>query len=252
MKIPFAIALLAAFVAPVLAQDAPEPLGRDYCFETADMTAMLRKFDGLKDRKRDTVGAEFALGFDLQDGEALPERAELRDGTAVTPIAFDAHHRSTGLTPMLAAASDAAELCIVDPARAGRRPMDMGYRLNMGLGIRFLRTPGTHGLAEIEDGLKDGRSHYKKMAGAMGFMVPKFDHVAVAGRDEDNPPRLWATADGADIGEPAFTLYDGARLVDVDVLEAMGADGIRIADGYYRLSPSPDAETVAKFSGGED
>jgi hypothetical protein len=37
--------------------------------------------------------------------------------------------------------------------------------------------------------------------------------------------------------------------VAFDILEDMGADGVRIEDGYYRMSPSPDAETVEKFAG---
>lgn len=83
----------------------------------------------------------------------------------------------------------------------------------------------------------------------MGFMVPKFDHLAVAGNDPQDPPRLWATRDGQDIAEPDGVLMNGGRLIAVKDLEKMGADGIRV-EGNYRLSPSPDAKTVEKFTKG--
>ncbi|GLQ20955.1 hypothetical protein ACFFUB_07635 [Algimonas porphyrae] len=231
--------------------DAPKAMGPEYCFPAAGIQETLAKFDSLKDKKRDTVGPEIAISLEMEEGENPPERIEIRDEAGVMPVTFDDYHRTHNLTDQLRDASLAAELCVVDPDRAGRLPTERGYAFNVGMGVRFKRTNGTHMMAEIEDGLKDGRSHYKKMVGAMGFMVPKFDHVAISGRDDANPPRVWATADGADLGEPAFELYDGARMIHIDTLEDMGADGLRIEGDYYRMSPSPDAKTVARFAGGD-
>lgn len=227
----------------------PKPLGEEACFPADGILETLAKFDSLKAKRRDTVGPEIAIQLDFDDGELPPQQVEIRDEDLVVPITFDDDYRSVGLTDHLRAVDEGAELCVVDPDRAGRMPSDRGYRFDIGMGVRFKDASGTHSLETIEDGLKDGRSHYKKMVGAMGFMVPKFDHIAVAGRDETSPPQIWATANGADLGEPTSELYDGARMVHINTLKEMGADGIRIDAGYYRISPSPDAKTVAKFSG---
>ncbi|MGJ8560661.1 MAG: hypothetical protein ACSHX3_10530 [Litorimonas sp.] len=245
----FLAALLLASAAPARADDAPEPLGEEYCLPTGGVNDAIAKFDSLKPEKRDTVSADLSLKFELQENEVMPERVELRDDDRVIPVAFNEKNRSIGFIDQLRTVSNAASLCIIDPARADRTREDRGFLVDISMGVRFKETPGTHPLSQIEDGMKDGRSHYKKMAGAMGFMVPKFDYIAVAGEDDVTPPRLWATAKGVDLGEPEYELYDGARMVSVKALEKMGADGVRIEDGYYRMSPSPDAKTVAKFSG---
>lgn len=241
------LALILA--APSYADDAAVPLDADYCRPAGGVSETLAKFDSLKAGKRDTVGPDLTLRLTLDEGETMPERIELRDGDTVLPIIFDATNASIGFTDQIRQLSDAANLCIVDPDRAGRMRTDRGFVLNMNMGVRFKETPGTHSLDQIEDGLKDGRSHYKKMVGAMGFMVPKFDYIAVAGPDQANPPQVWATAKGMDLGQPDFELYDGSRMIALTTLETMGADGVRIEATDYRMSPSPDAETVAKFAG---
>ena len=250
---PIAPALCIALMATsVFADDAPKPMGPEFCFPTEDITKTLAKFDGLKEKRRDRVGADFMISLDPEEGEALPERIEIRESDTARIVPFDEYNRSVGLTDMLRTTPEDAELCVVDPAREGRMPEDMGYEFDFGMGVRFKSAMGTHSLAEIDDGLKDGRSHYKKMAGAMGFMVPKFDHIAVAGRDEDNPPRVYALKGGVELGELGSSLFNGGRMIDVDVLEEMGADAIRIDADYYRMSPSPDEKTVRKFMGGDD
>lgn len=244
-------AFLVAAAAPSYAQDNPQPLGEDYCLRIEGIGDMIAKFDRLKPEKRDTVGPELSLIFEVQEGEAMPERVELRDGDTVIPITFNDKNHNPGFIDQMRSVSNAASLCILDPARAERTHEDRGYLIDIKMAVQFKDTPGTHTLRQIEDGIKDGRAHFKKMAGAMGFMVPKFNYIAVSGDDDAAPPRLWATAKGVDLAEPEFKLYDGARIVSVKALKKMGADGVRIENGYYRMSPSPDVKTVAKFMGGE-
>lgn len=254
LPLPRALTVTTALIAlsipaTAYADDEGEVLVADYCRPAGGVSETLAKFDSLKASKRDTVGPDLTLRLTLDADEAMPERIELRDGETVLPIIFDADKASVGFTDQIRQVSEAASLCIVDPNRAGRARADRGFGVNMNMGVRFKETPGTHSLTQIEDGMKDGRSHYKKMAGAMGFLVPKFDYIAVAGDDDAVPPQVWATANGVDLGEPDYELYDGARMIALKTLEAMGADGVRIEPAQYRMSPSPDAKTVAKFAG---
>ena len=100
--------------------DTPKPLGPEYCFPVEGLVEVLRKFDGLKESRRDTVGPEMSLAIQLEDGEVMPERVELRDGEQARPVPFDGDQRTVGLTDMLRQSSDDGEFCIVDPAREGR------------------------------------------------------------------------------------------------------------------------------------
>lgn len=252
-SIPYALTPLIIMAAcPAFADDALQPMGEEYCLPAGGIGETVEKFDSLKPAKRDTVGPDLTLAFELDEGEAMPERVELRDEGLALPLVFDDKNKSVGFIDQLRQVSKEASLCIIDPARADRTRADRGFQVDINMGVRFKDTPGAHSMAQLKDGMKDGRSHYKKMVGAMGFMVPKFDYIAVAGDDKIAPPRVWATAGGVDLGEPSFETYDGARMIAMDALEDMGADGVRIEDGDYRISPSPDAETVAKFAGDDD
>ena len=260
-----AIALfLALLCTPALANDvdAPKRMETEYCFGTRGYLKQLAKFDELKPDRRDTVGPVLEMVFTMEEGEAATQRAELRQGEQVVPIPLTQtgdEVRSGNLAALLrerrAEIEDGGEglrLCVVDPAREGRPWNDPGYSLQPGFGVRFHDSSGTHSLAQLEDGAKDGRRHWKKMAGAMGFLVPKFDHVAVANADRDNPPAVTALRGGVAVGAVEGEYYDGARMVSLDALEALGADAIRVEADTYRLTPSPDAKTVARFAGGED
>ena len=241
-------------------EEGPKRMKSEYCFGTQGYLKQLSKFDELKPERRDTVAPVLEMVFAMEEGEAATQRAELRQGERVVPVPLTQVGdivRSGNLAALLRERradiegdGESLRLCVVDPAREGRLWSDPGYDLRPGFNVRFIDTDGMHDLATLEDGLKDGRRHWKKMAGAMGFMVPKFDHIAVASDDRDNPPAVTALKDGAAIAKLEGDFYDGARMVALDALEDMGADAIRVEAEYYRLTPSPDAKTVARFSGG--
>ena len=250
-----AVALLAFIIGgPASAQsgdDAEETtiLGPEYCFPTKAITEQITKLDTLKASKRDTVALVLHVGIDVNDGEALPERLELRRDGVVIPLPLDENARTRDLVPDLRTEAPDAMFCIVDPAREGRKVQSAGYDMDFSMRVGFIETPGTHDLKTLEDGLKDGRSHYKKMVGTFGFLVPKFTHVAIS-TDADVFPPVYVTRNGEIVGEPVYEISRDARLYDIDQIEDMDGDGLRI-DGPYRISPSPDAKTVARFLGGD-
>lgn len=250
-RLALSILCISLSVTTAQSQDAPPTMGPETCLPVESLKESLSQFDGLKPDRLDTVRAGLTLSMPPKETEAdmpltQPDRVEVREGDTILPLTLDPDRHQIVLTDIVPTLSETAQLCIVDTDLDGLPATERPYSVDFGLGVRFLETPGTHTMDELEDGLKDGRSHYKKMAGAMGFMVPKFGHMAVAGDDPENPPRLWGTREGQDLTEPDFVLINGGRLVSFKDLEKMGADGIRI-EGDYRLSPSPDAKTVEKF-----
>ena len=252
-------AALTLFAVPAVADDLSEATLQDrYCYGVKSYKKQLRKMDKLDADRRDTVGPVMQISFDFEPGEATPDSVQFRPDSDASPTSVFTIERTgdVGRTPNLAdalrAASETDRLCVIDPSRKGRRWGALGYKVQTGVGVQFLATPGTHSMAELEDGTRDGRKHWKTMAGAMGFMVPTFDHVAVASDERDSPPVVTALKDGAAIGAVEGEIYDGARMVPLEALEEMGADAIRVEAEHYRLTPSPDAKTVARFAGGGD
>lgn len=251
-------AALASLLLPTsaLADDggAERLMETEWCLPITRLSKNLRKFEKLKPEKRDRVGPILTYVFTLKEGELPPERLELRDGgqTRVIPLTRkDRKMESANLAPLVQSARDTGEVCIIDPAREGRPMKEAGYNLAFGFDIQFTDTPGTHSLEDLKDGGKDGRSHWKKMVGAMGFIMPKFDHVAVSG-DDDDPPAVTALREGEALGTLEGEFLEGARLIDLDDIEDMGAGAIRVEAADYRLTPSPDAKTVRRFMGGGD
>ncbi len=243
-----------AFAAPAFAQDAPpELMGAESCFTPSGLMKTLRKGAELKPAKRDRVQFHTPVWVEPEDGELPPSHVELRDAGQITRFDFAPTGENRFATPSLgdalARASETAEVCLVDPAREGRPRSERGYRGSVSMDVLWMRTPGTHDLADIEDGLKDGRSHYKKMAGAMAMLVPKFTHIAVRSPGSDTPPAVIATRGGVDVGAPELELYNGTRFVSLDAIEALDADAVRI-DGPYEIGPSPSVKQVKRFTGG--
>lgn len=259
MRLILLLLLSLALSAPALADDAapetqtPERLGPEYCFDTDSFAKPMRKRADMKSEKRDRVNFHMPMSVWLEPSEAPPSHVEVRDAGSVTRFDFSPVHDNIFITPSLADAlgstSEAAQVCVVDPTREGRLRSERGYRGGLSMDVLWMSTPGTHDLADIEDGLKDGRSHYKKLAGAMAMLVPKFTHIAVRHPNRETPPKVFATRAGADVGEPEFEDYDGTRFVSVKAIEALGADAIRI-DGPYEIGPSPSVKQVKRFTGG--
>ena len=250
--------LVLPLAAPALADDgddAPRLMPAEWCMGAPRFRDTLAKFDGLKAHKRDRVGPVLDFVIVLEPGEAPPQGFEFRDGDTVR--ALDSLRsgdtvRSENIVPFVESASPDAKACVVDPAREGRAVESRGYSNTVGFGVRFLDASGEHALDDLEDGLKDGRSHWKRMVGMMGFAMPKFDWVAVASDASDTPPRLFALKDGNVLGELEGEFLDNARMVSMDALEAMGADALRVEGSDYRLTPSPSPKTVRRFMGGGD
>ena len=247
---------LLLLAAPAAADDgaagSPRLMPAEWCMGAPRFQEALAKFDRLDADTRDRVGPVLDFVLTLEPGEAPPQVFEFRDAERTVRLRqFRSGDvvRSENIVPFARAAGPDAKACVVDPAREGRPVESRGYSNTVGFGVRFLDTPGTHTLAELEDGLKDGRAHWKKMVGMMGFAMPKFDWIAVADDATNEAPRVLALKDGAVLAEMEGEFLDGARMVAMDELEALGADAVLVEAEDYRLTPSPSPKTVRRFMG---
>ena len=99
-------------------------------------------------------------------------------------------------------------------------------------------------MAEISDGVKDGKSHYKKhLGGSAALFVPKMTHIAITYQVPDVTPNVSAIIDGETTPvtpEP----YGDMWVIDVDALEDSEVETIRIEGGPYELYPVPSIKKM--------
>jgi hypothetical protein len=212
-------------------------------------------FGKVKDKYRDVVDVIPRPRFKVTDDGPLPERVYF--ASADRPDA-DVRVGPDGVMEGLidvARANPESELCVKDPSRAGQpQREDSGLDFVLGALPQFTNRTGTFTLAELQEGTKDGRRFFKKMAPSLvSFMVPKLTHVSVSHPfdDEDNLPTVEAFTGDVSLGPVAMERFDVSQLIEVDVLEEMGADRI-VVTGDHRLYPVPDADTMRKYMGGDN
>jgi len=115
--------------------------------------------------------------------------------------------------------------------------------------VHFLTNSGYHDLATLEDGLKDGKSHYKKMVpAAMRMLVPSLKYVMIEYDVEDTPPQFTAVKGQEPIEGLEHETFCELAMIKVIDLEKLGADGLKIMGGAYNLTPVPGVKTLKRFT----
>jgi len=233
-----------------LAKDAdPKIRKAENCFKAGWISKKLRKLAKLKADKTDTVGVAPTAQLILEDkSQHFADRFFIKEHGEETNLIIASDGQLLGFET-LQDYSDDVELCHVDLRRAGL-PFDAdGISLDVNTDIQFHNQSGLHSLDEINDGLKDGKSHYKKMVGAMSVFVPNMSHVMVKYDDAAQPLAFTAMKGDVALDEPIEIVYCDLPMIKVKDLEAIGADSLRILGGPYRLLPVPSLAAMKRFEG---
>ena len=235
MKYASSIPLIAALIIGSAAH-AQENATSESCFPIERALNSLNA-DSLKPERRDTIDSFLEAHFFEIEKRSLPmqlyiKHADTRDDFVVSPDgAVEAFH-----TKVLAASKEAS-IC---------GPMKENGKIGIGMStsVRFKNKSGTHTMAEISDGVKDGKSHYKKsVGGAAALFVPKMTHIAITYQVPDVTPNVSAIIDGETTPvtpEP----YGDMWVIDVDALEDSEVETIRIEGGPYELYPVPSIKKM--------
>ena len=224
------------------------------CIDMKDMAETWEEFEEIDADRRDVVDILPAMRMEPTDGLPLPERLFLRTASGEVNFPILADGTVDADVVRTVHANGGGELCATDPARAGTDKDSYGVEVRMGLLPQVVERPGTHSLAQLEKGAKDGRKFFKKMApGAFSFLVPKLDHYAVSHPTDDSTqlPTVRAFRGEDDLGPVPMEPFDVSQLMSLEALEDMGADRI-VVTGPYRLFPMPDAKTVRRFMSDDD
>ena len=228
--------------------EAPQLRERINCFPAKSIAKFVSKFQGLDVDKRDTVDMMFAAKFEVKDGGALPDRIFMRNNGVEDNFTLE----PDGNVPdfiKIGSASEEVELCSDDPSRAGT-PRGEGINFSINNDVHFLENTGYHDMASLKEGLKDGKSHYKKMVpGPMRMMVPKLTYVMIEYDAEDRVPQYSAMKGQEVVAGLTHETFCKTAMIKVEDIEDLGGDGLKVMGGSYNLTPVPKPKTLAKFVG---
>lgn len=246
-------AMIAIFLsAPALAEDkevaAPELRELVNCFPAKGITDFVSKFQKIDADKRDTVDMLFEAKFDIKDGGPLPRRIFIRDQGSETDFTLN---QDGGVPDFvnIGMAPKTAELCSEDPSRVGTPKGGDDVSFGISSDVHFLANSGYHEVSTLQDGLKDGKTHYKKMVpGPMRMLVPTLKYVMIEYDVEETTPQYSAMKGQVPIEGLEHTSFCEMAMIKVKDLEDLGADGLQIQGGAYKLTPVPGPKTLAKFT----
>ena len=259
--ISISAAICATFVANnTLASEAEDMAAGIKCMPAKKIIKMTRKFDKLKPEKRDTVGAVPEMKLSTTGDGTLPDRVYFRTETAEQAFNMDADGSVTDFD-RIGTMDKNGELCIQGKHFAdkdGKGYKKIGINLSMDFDVLFKNTSGTHTIAELLDGAKDGKSHYKKMfPGPMALLVPKMTHVGVEYLAKDAAlaglsPQIFATKGGDKLTGLLVESFGGMFVIGLEDLQNLGADGLKVEGEKYQLLPIPSIEKMKSLGYTED
>ena len=251
MKAMLVAGLILALPAMAIAEDSEdEPKLRELvtCFPAKGITEFVSKFQNIDADKRDTVDMLFAATFKVEDGGVLPARIFTRDNSTEKDFTL----QPDGSVPdfkNIASVSETAELCSEDPTRVGTPHGETSIKFSLTSDVHFLSNDGYHDLPALEDGLKDGKTHYKKMMpAAMRMLVPSLKYVMIEYEAEDTPPQFTAMKGQEPVEGLEHETFCSLAMIKVKDIEKLGADGLKIMGGDYNLTPVPGRKTLERFT----
>lgn len=215
------------------------------CFSIDTVSKMYKKLDNIKASRRDSVDTVIQAYFADADTRVEPMTVYIKDGEQRDDLVIKEDGEVADFYAKTRTLPKSAEIC-------GQARADGKIGLGMGTDVQFKSTSGTHTMAEIIDGIGDGKSHYKKMLpGPMAMFVPKMTHVMLTYDALDTVPNVTAMVAGA--AQPvSMELFGKAHVIDVETLKVMNADSLVIVGGPYTLSPVPSIKKMKSLGFGPD
>ena len=234
-------------------EEAVELREETTCFSVEGIADFMKRFDKLDESRTDTIHAIFQANLDVRDDGGFPDRFYLKSGDEENNLSFDDEGNIQEFTSLVKAAPEGTEICMQDKARAGTPVDQPGAVFNLPVSIRMKNQSGTYDIAELQDGLKDGKSFYKKMVGgAVALLVPKMTHLVVAYEDEATPLEFTVFNGDEPIAAPEAEAFNGGHVIRFKDLKKAGVTTLKVSGGAHHISPAPSVKTMKKFGiGGE-
>lgn len=236
--------MLAGTTTAATANDIAAP--SEKCFPTDSIFDFAKKMDGLKDSRRDTLVTEMTAFFVNAKERAVPMTLYAKSGETRHDFAVTQDGEIADFYKTVTSMSPDTEVC-------GPTKEDGKIGLGMGSEVMFQNRSGRYTLAELQDGVADGKSHYKKMLpGPMAMFVPKMTHIMVEYDAEDAPADIRALINNAEVTDLPIAQFGKAYVLEVKALEARGVQTLIVNGGPHSLSPTPSIKKMKSLGFGPD
>ena len=237
--------------------EASETRGEIFCFPAKGVPKIFERINGIDAKRRDVVDVTLDPKFIIKDGGAWPEAFYLaKDGVKITDMPVS--HSDGRVANFIEAvkAEPNSDICALDPSRAARPVDDEGLYFELGLSPFFHTATGEHDIDTLTEGMRDGKTFYKKMipAGLRMFM-PDTNYVAVKYKDKALQGPQARAQIFARVGEQEIAI-DTERHKELFVasgktLRGMDANALIVRGGAYELFPVPSPSIMRRFFAGE-
>lgn len=255
MNLRPALLTIAAMLVGGIAQandlESEDVRGKTYCYPAKQAAKTIKQLGTLKPEQRDIVAINIAPRFLIYDGGSLPEGFYVTKNDVNTSFTITSDGQVPDFVEKVLAADKSADLCIHDPARAGLSTDDESLYFEMGLTPFFNNTTGRHTIAELEEGTKDGKSHYKKMVpSAVRAFMPDTKYFHVKYFPADTAPDLYAETENG-LEPISGEYYNEGYVISLKQLEDCKATALIVKGGSYKLAPVPSIKTMKRFGVGK-
>ncbi len=234
-------ALILSLAPLVSAEEAAAPGAAEKCFSADTLVKHVKKMSSLKPKRMDTLHSVMDAGWVRRHGDDPYPKVWTRADGVDTPLSVDDKGIIPDFSARLSSLSKGAELC----APESQDQDNPNFEMSIGTAILFQNETGPFSIAELQDGVGDGKSFYKKMMpGPMALLVPKMTHVSVQYEDKMLPLNVRFTQAGAAVDAPPYEMSGSVFVFSLEDIEASGADMMHVDGGPFRLTPTPSIEKM--------
>lgn len=208
---------------------------KDDCSEAKDIVNVAQTFYAPEAELVDKINVDLKLSLKAIGESPEPTGLLYRYANEEVTLNLDEDGRVLELEKALNFHKD-GELCkLVN----GKVPIDDGKdstHANMQFKFFYSDTDGSHDIADIFEGAKDGSKIMKGLApGGLGFVVPSLKTLVLKPQDKNGAaPKIRFVKDGVDIEAPNSAFIGTTRLYKLKDIKRSKADTILI-DGPYIL-----------------
>ena len=217
------------------------------CVSGKKFAKLVRKIGELGPEKRDTIDPAPTFTIKPADGGVMPKRFFAKSGGEEINLEVNEEGRVLEFLEKFPQ-DKKSEFCAEDPSREGMPKNVKALDFSMEFDVAFRNESGTYSTAELEDGLKDGKSVIKKIVpGPVALLIPKMTNIIVEFDEADALFGFQAYQGGTLIGDVPYERAGLDYLLSYEGLEAMGADELRVSGGTHKISPTMSLEKLEKY-----
>ncbi len=231
---------------------------KDDCTKAKDIINVVKSFHAPKAELVDKINVDLNLSLKAIGDYPEPTGLLYRYEDEKVILNLDKDGRVLGLEKAVAFNKD-GELCKLVNGQVSIDDGEDSTQANMSFKFLYPDGGGSHAMADIYEGAKDGSKIMKGLApGGLGFVVPSLKTLMVKPKDEDGAqPRIRFVKNGVDVKTPMPAKLGKAHFYKLKDIKATKADTVLIEGEYileanFKISDKDIAKAQAELEAKAD